>query len=117
MARNNNNLGVRRELQDLGEALEAFLDALGFGRQAQVLQDDHRLVATQLDDGRFAIFGREYVIAFEAPFELAEEAWIVLDDQEFAAVLLHCRAIVPRSRSPVEALLHSWACDAASVPN
>ncbi len=69
------------ELQDLPKREEALLHTFGFGRQAKVLQDDHRLVPTQFGNGGMTILGREDVIALKTPFELAQESWVILDDQ------------------------------------
>jgi hypothetical protein len=38
-------------------------------------------VATQLGNRRLAILSREHVITLETPLELAQEAWVVFDDQ------------------------------------
>ena len=58
VARDDDDLRERRELQDLAQRREAFADAAVVGRQAEILQDDRRLVAAQLVDGRRAIGGR-----------------------------------------------------------
>ena len=81
VAGHNDNLRVRCEFQRLGKGREPLFDALGLRRQAQVLQHHGGLVPSQLGNRRFAILGREHVVALEAPFELAQEARIVFDNE------------------------------------
>ena len=52
VARDDDDLRERRELQNLAQRGEALADAAVVGRQAEILQHDGRLVAAQLVDGR-----------------------------------------------------------------
>ena len=89
VAGDDDDFRVRRELEDLAERQQAFLDAFGPGRQTEILQDDGRFVPAQLHDRARTVLGGEDFVVLEAPFELAEEARIVLDDQQFTAVPVH----------------------------
>ena len=88
--RDDDHLRERRELQNLAQRGEALADAAVVGRQAEVLQHDRRLVAAQLVDRRRAIGGRDDFVVLEAPAQLALNAGIVLDDQQFAGAIGHC---------------------------
>ncbi len=78
-----------RQLHYLTERKKSFFDAFGFGRQSEILQDDHRLVATKFSDRGLTILGSENVVTLETPLELAQETGVVLDDQQFATRFAH----------------------------
>ena len=80
---------MRRELERFRERLEPFLDALGFGRQAEVLQDYRGFVPAQFSYCVLTILGRIHLVILKAPFELLEEARIVFDDKKSARVFCH----------------------------
>ena len=74
-------LGTRRKAQNFLERLEALGNALGVGRQTEILQDHSGLVATKLIDSGLARIRNQNVVIGEAPFELALQTFVVLNDQ------------------------------------
>ncbi len=89
VAGDDDHLGVRRQPQRFGQRRETLLDALGLGRQTEILQHDGRLAAPELRYCVLAILGREHVVALEAPFQLLQQAGVILDDQQFAGLFAH----------------------------
>ena len=83
------DLGARRQAQDLAERRHALADALGIRRQPQVLQHDRRLEAAQLAQCFLARDRLDYLQVVEGPLELLLQALVVLDDQQSWLVFGH----------------------------
>ena len=89
VARDDNDLGMRRQPERLRECCETLFDPFRLRRQTEVLEDDRRLVPPQFDDGIFTVFSRENFVTFEAPFELVEQTRVVFDNEQLAGGFGH----------------------------
>src|SRR5690242_5770391 len=77
-----NHLCVGFEAQDLGQRGKTFVGAVRVGRKAEVERHDGGLVRTQRLDPGGAVAGANDLVAVVRPFELALQAFVVLDDEE-----------------------------------
>jgi hypothetical protein len=82
VAGDHDDLGLRRQGQDLAERGQALGDAAGVRRQAEVQQHHAGLVTAQGRDGRLAVAGDDHLVAVKGPAQLALQALVVLDDQQ-----------------------------------
>ncbi len=81
VAGDDDDLGRRREREDLLQCRQAFGGAVDVGWQAEVEQHDRGLVATQLGDGTVAVDGHDQFVIGEAPLQLLLQSGIVFDQQ------------------------------------
>src|SRR6056297_1964260 len=81
VAGDHDHLGMGGEADDLLQRRHALADALGVRRQAEILEDDGGLVAAEFRDGVRAVLRRQHLVVLEAPFELALQPRVVLDNQ------------------------------------
>ena len=89
VARDHNDFRVRCERENLLERRESLADALGVGRQPEVLQNDRRLVTAHLGDCRWPVGREGDFVVVEAPAKLTLDAGIVLNDQQLGFLLAH----------------------------
>jgi hypothetical protein len=66
VSRHYDNFRVRSQCDDLFERSEPLFDVGIFGGHSQILEDDGRLVATQLTDGVRVTVRRDDLVVFEA---------------------------------------------------
>ena len=82
VARGDDHLGLGLQRQDRLERGEAFGDAVGIGRQAEVERDHRRLGRAQQIDRGVAVRGDQHLIIVIGPAQLALQPLVVLDDQQ-----------------------------------
>ena len=75
-------LGRGRRGERFFERREPFGNALGIGRQTEILQYDRRFEAPQLRQRRFTILGDQHLVVLEAPAQLALQSRVILDDEQ-----------------------------------
>jgi hypothetical protein len=68
---------------------ETFVDTFGIGRQAEVLQNNRGFVPAQLGNRTVAVPGGRNIEAVETPLELAQQARVIFDNQEFSTFFTH----------------------------
>ena len=103
VARGDDDLGVGLEAQHFGQRGEAFLGAVGVGRQAEVERDHRRLILAQCLDRRGAVVGGDHAIAVICPFQLALQAFVIFDDEQHGEVGSVRSCAFPRWRGPASA--------------
>ena len=81
VAGDHDHLGRGREAKNLLQRLYSLTDAVGIGRQPQVLQHNWRGMTPQLRQSLGAIGRRDDFVLVETPFELRLQAQVVFDDQ------------------------------------
>ncbi len=81
VAGDDDDLHLRRGLQDLLQCLQAFRYARRIGRQPQVLQHHRRLKPAQLRERLGARGGYPHPIFVKAPLELLLQTQVILHDQ------------------------------------
>ncbi len=92
MARGDDHLGAGLEREDIVERGEAFGDAVGIGRQAEVQCHHRRLGGAHQIDRGVAVGRDQHLIIVIGPAQLALEPFVVLDDQELGLdVHVHAR--------------------------
>jgi len=89
LPRHDDDLGMGRDLEHLEQAGESLGHSFGVRGQAQVLQHDCRLVATQRRKRGVAIRSGDHIVFVEAPLELLLQARVVFNDEQFGLVLGH----------------------------
>jgi hypothetical protein len=89
VAGHDDDLGLRRDAQDLGQRRQAFGDAFRVRRQAQILEHDRRLETAQSGQRLAARRHQQGLVVVETPLELALQPQVVLDDEQFVLLLTH----------------------------
>ncbi len=84
LAGQHDNLGVRRQSQQLFEQAKALRYRIGIGRQAEIHGDDRGRVAAHLVQGALTIIGDDDFILVEGPANLFLQGRIVFDNQQGA---------------------------------
>jgi hypothetical protein len=89
VAGDDDDLGQRRQREDLLQRGEALGGAVGVGRQAEVEQHHRRFVAAQLGDRVVAVGGDDDLVVVEAPFELLLQPEVVFHQQDLLLGFAH----------------------------
>ena len=96
LAGDDDDLGVRGQLQDVLEGAEALGDGSGFRGQTEIERHHGRLEATDLRD-RFLPVGRDRdLVSVERPLHLRLQRRVVLDHQQSTARVAHAAAPISR---------------------
>ena len=92
VAGGDDHLGLGLQRQDRLQRGEAFGDAVGIGRQAEVERHHRRLGGADEIDRRVAVGGDQHLIIVIGPAQLALQPLVVLDDQQLGLeVGVHAR--------------------------
>ena len=110
VAGDDDDLGGRRERQDLLQRRQAFGGAVDVGRQAEVEQHHRGFVAAQLGDGAVAVGRDDQFVIGEAPLQLLLQSGIVFDQQYFLFGVAHAAS------PPAGALLSNGRLRRKRVP-
>ena len=89
MAGDHDYLGIRRQGKDLLEERKALGNPAGIRRQTQVQRHDRRLQPAQVRNRTLAVLCHCDLEILETPLQLALQARVVFNNQEFVFAVCH----------------------------